>query len=331
MVDGSPVSFETSDARLDANGESFASAFLIPALAIGARLHVDAPLSRAWLEGARRSLPLLGHWWSLPALMPSGRTIASSDPPPAPGVGLCFSLGIDSFHTLCCCNQGITHLVSVIGYDIGVDDVARAASFEAEVRAVAAALGIEAIIVRTDLRDHPVFAVPSWERTHGAALAAVGHLLRGCFGKLDISSSWARVHERPWGSHWDLDSNWGSESLAVVHVGAELRRRDKVREVGRKPLARRYLRVCWEHRTAEANCSACQKCLRTMLLLEADGALAGHERFDRDRLVENLDRLEPLDLDRYGTLWEEIGELDLPPETAAAVGRLMARSRSARP
>ena len=63
-------------------------------------------------------------------------------------------------------------------------------------------------MVRSDLRSHPGFASVSWEDTHGAALAAVGHALHRTIGTLVIPPSYAASRLVPWGSRPDLDPRW---------------------------------------------------------------------------------------------------------------------------
>jgi hypothetical protein len=141
---------------------------------------------------------------------------------------------------------------------------------------VAAELGLPAIVLRTNVREHPSFAAVSWERTHGGALAAIGHLLSRSFGTLLISATFARGEGRPWGSHHELDPCWSSSRLRIVHVGDDVRRIRKLAQLADEPIAQRFLRVCWEHRTDGLNCSRCDKCLITMVVLHRAGRL---ERF----------------------------------------------------
>ena len=109
-----------------------------------------------------------------------------------------------------------------------------------------------------------------------------------------MSSSIANDDDSPWGSHWKLDPLWSSSRLEVVYFGADHRRAEKVVAIAREPLARQYLRVCWEHRDARANCSKCEKCIRTRLVLASVGALDDFPVFDgMASLARDLDALTP--------------------------------------
>jgi hypothetical protein len=156
------------------------------------------------------------------------------------------------------------------------------------VRDVAGATGAQAVILRTNLREHPLVAGINWERAHGGALAAAGHLIGRAVGSLAISSGLHRADARPWGSHWELDPLWSSSSLRVRHVGDDLWHITNTRQLADDPLAQRHLRVCWERHTAELNCAHCDKCLITMAVLDDEGALERFEGFHggREALAE---------------------------------------------
>ncbi|MGH9766701.1 MAG: hypothetical protein ACREAB_04635, partial [Blastocatellia bacterium] len=238
---------------------------------------------------------------------------------------LCFSGGVDSFHTLLSSGHTIHYLVFVIGFDVAMDDRVRFEAFEQSLRAVAAAVGARPIVVRTNLREHPAFAPVSWERTHGGALAAVGHLLSGAAGQLIISASQTHGQTTPWGSHWRTDRFWSSEKLQIVTVGGELHRYDKLREFAGEPLARDHLRVCWENRAPSGNCSRCEKCVRTRLVLADCGELDKYSVFDgADSLPEDVNAL-PHSNGIKLTYWALLKSSRLDRRMKRAIRRLVAR------
>jgi len=57
-----------------------------------------------------------------------------------------------------------------------------------------------------------------------------------------------------------------------VHGDAVLRM-EKLREIAQDDLAMRYLRVCHERVEGAYNCSRCEKCLRTMTVMQGLGVL----------------------------------------------------------
>ena len=294
LVDGEPLWFESADVALHPSPEAFASAMLIPAIARGETLTVEESLSATWLSNVSELFPVFREWWDYAELPPQPAGVRSSEVARSNSTALCFSGGVDSFYTLLRSGHTINHLVFVIGFDMKLDDLTRFEAFEPSLRAAAAATGAKPVVIRSNIREHPAFAPVSWERTHGGAMAAIGHLLSGEVGRLLVSSSRVYADNTPWGSSWRTDKFWSSERLEVVHAGAELHRSDKLREIIGEPLVRQHLRVCWENRSPSGNCGRCEKCVRTRLALLEVGELANFPIFDgEESLARHIDALPP--------------------------------------
>ena len=280
LADGQAVFFESDDAPLQASPEGFASAFLLPAAARRRRLAVEAPLDGPWLEGAARWREVVRSWWGYRASPP--RAAGAPPRPRRHGVetALLFSGGVDSFHTLLCEESEPSLLVYVQGFDRALDDDALLPPIRAMLADVAAARGALAVILRTNLRAHPAFACVTWERTHGGALACVGHVLGPAVGRLLISATFAGADAPPWGSHARLDTHLSSSGLAIAHAGTDRRRSAKLVRLADEPLVQKHLRVCWASTGPTYNCSRCDKCLVTMLVLREAGRLADFAVFE---------------------------------------------------
>lgn len=328
-VDGFPLFFESSDADLFPSAEAFAGAFVLPALHFGRNLLVSDAVEADWVENVGKLAEIFYRWWDYP---PASPVVASQTGPETavPSTGACFSGGVDSFYTQLRGAQRSDHLVFVHGFDIDADDTARAAAFEPNLRRVAAELGKCAVIVRTNLRRHPLYQRLSWERTHGAALAAAGHVLCGTMGSLVIPSSYAYGEDAPpWGSHWETDPLWSSSRMKIIHDDATFHRRAKLRAIAHEPILHENLRVCWENLSASGNCSRCEKCVRTMTVLAGCGVLERFSSFDRSvSLPTRLDAL-PAVPSHLLYVYEAFQKDDLPADVKAAVNRLVARARRA--
>jgi hypothetical protein len=87
----------------------------------------------------------------------------------------------------------------------------------------------------------------------------------------------------PCGSHPETDPLWSNEQLTFVHYGTNARRLDKLKVLADHPLVMRHLRVCWKNAGRQHNCCRCEKCMRTMLMLETFGKLAPFEAFPSRR------------------------------------------------
>jgi hypothetical protein len=332
-----PLWFESADLELAAVTEAFGSALLIPALHQAERLRLVGSVSREWVENISRMLPILAEWWDYPEfeprVSPDGTPGETKSAPPGEETALCFTGGVDSFYSLLRGGINARLLVFIHGYDINLEDEARLAAFRPALEAAAGATGARPALLRTNLRRHPVFDACSWERTHGGALAAVGHLLTGEINRLLISATLVKDDQRPWGSHSRIDHLWSSDRLRVEQCGAERWRHDKLRAIMDEPLVREHLRVCWENRSPAGNCSNCDKCVMTMVVLAQAGRLAHFRvfaagdpsRYDRE-LAARLDELpRTIYVRTYALLLED----GLDRRVAGAVRRLLDRSLGA--
>lgn len=347
-IDGSPVEVHCTDLPLLASPEAWCTAFALPAARAGAVLAVDEPVDARWLAGARRNATEAATWWGGgPLHLEASRarrrrrtgTRAGHEQRDRDLAGaataLCFTGGVDSFHTLLADVTRPTHLLFVIGFDVDLDDAERARSVEAAVRDTADRCGLGAVIVRTDLRHHPRFAALSWEHTHGAALAAVGLLLAPGVRTLVIPPSYAAHRLVPWGSHPELDPRWSVPGrLEVQHADATGTRSDRVRAIAQHPLVHEHLRVCWQNVDRALNCGRCEKCVRTMAMLAAAGSLDRCRTLpDRRHLIGAIDGLAPL-APGTAVMWDDLRSAsaashELSPEEESAIDRLLARSAAA--
>jgi hypothetical protein len=186
----------------------------------------------------------------------------------AKGVACLFTSGVDSSFTLQQRRSDITLLVS--------------ATFDADLPATIrfnegqnSAFGLENIVVPTNILEAlPEYALAWSYLTHGPTLAGIVHLFGRGLGKVYLSSTHAFGELMPWGSHPLTDPLYSSRALEVVHFGATYSRFDKVQAIASDDLILRNMRVCGqppEVRGQRANCSRCQKCLRTMAALDVCG------------------------------------------------------------
>jgi hypothetical protein len=327
IVAGAPLWFESPDAPLHCSPEAFATLMFIPALMAHAQLRSAALLDADWLASTQAVPGMLHDWWGYPDAYPVAATRAEgADHSPSARRALMFSGGVDSMYEFLRSMQEIDALVFVHGFDIDIEDRHRADAFEKSVRCLASQTGKQAIVLRTNARRHRVFRNFDWERTHGAALAAAGHVLSGDVGRLRIASSWPYSEPEPWGTRWDLDPLWSSAKLRIEHADASLTRQEKIAAIAAEPLAHQHLRVCWQNLTAAGNCCRCTKCLRTMLSLKAHGMLDRFETFDRDAdLVARLDAVPSMSRKLRGRARAQVDELNEWPELRAALERLIER------
>jgi len=267
----SAITFEIdcADERRPALADFAVCAALPLAAQLGEDLHVDGIVSRPLLQNAEGLAEIYSLW--IDGASRIGVTAAEceeSRAPECPGRGLFFSCGVDSFYSWLKHRCSITHLISVQGFDIALDNPSLFEQVYVGTKAAAHGTNIVPVRVRTDLRQvsEPIL---SWEMYFGAALAAVAHAIGNPECLIASSHSWAEPV--PWGSSPLLDPLFSGSAVRIVHDGYEVSRLKKVRAIAGDELVRRHLRVCWRD-PVRYNCGHCEKCLRTRMELYLAGA-----------------------------------------------------------
>lgn len=262
--------------------DAFLPVGAITAAALGRDLHVTVPVSsdiaRATMSAIRVLAPWLGK--AVPRLYTSfaGHSGAGA-PPVARMTGLFFTRGIDSWCSFLRHEPRVAHLLYVDGVEPRSSPAARE-RIVGEVAATAERMGRGLIVIETDVR-RLLDPIVNWELAHGAVLAMAAYALEAVLDEVIIATSHPRGRERPWGTRWDLDPLWSTETVRFTSDGAELSRWEKTALVARSQAALDTLHVCWES-GGEGNCGRCRKCLLTMTALHGVGVLERCHRFDAE-------------------------------------------------
>lgn len=290
---------EVADAHAEALHSS-ADPFLIwmapVALQRREALQLTSPVDDELLAQVREIQRIWEHWF--PELAALG-----IETPDAPATGAevpadrprrtasFFTGGVDSFFTVLrhAAGEGtprterIDDLIFVHGFDVPLGRPVAADRVIGSVSELAADLGKEFVVVRTNLRES-CFQRTDWSRhSHGAALAGVAHALGMRYSRVLLAATAAYGDLKFWGSHALVDPMFRSSRVRVVHDGAAFVRVQKTEYIARAPIVRAHLRVCWRSETGD-NCGRCTKCYRTMLALESLGVLEACATFDRQTL-----------------------------------------------
>jgi len=255
--------------------EAMVAAGLLPAMSSSSRLTVVEPVSPRLLAALPVVQDIIRSWEQrYPAyeryqrVEIVARTRGSTAPAADRGVASFFTAGVDSFFTAVTHRDEIDALVYVCGFDVRPGNDALQQRVLDGVAAAADELGKPLVVVECDLRRFGD-RYASWGAYHGAALASVAHALAGRFHTIHIPATLTYAHLVPLGSHPLLDPLWSTETIEILHDGAQASRIDKLERIADEPAARRRLRVCWENRGGSYNCGRCEKCLRTMVALRA--------------------------------------------------------------
>lgn len=342
------VVFETeAEAAEDfeASPEAFAVICALQARRDGERrLRVEAPLCPQLRDGLDGALSIL-EWW-FPAVNRPTRIEAAGGfrvrRPPSPRAASLVSGGVDSIRLI----QDNRRLfppdhprslkdgLFLFGFSNrpdmprsaqenfverqrrSVEDVCRLARLRLlPVRVDLNVLGDDRLFVRT--------------QSHGARLAAIGHLFRS-LSTASIAASFFAADLFPWGSHPILDPLFGSSSLEVRHEGVWNRRIESVRAILDWPEILPFLMVCGEAPVDKSllNCGRCEKCVRTLLEFEAVGSPEAAKAFaPREITAADVERLaaEFWVNSYWRDLVEPLRERGRP-DLSVAAGRLADRS-----
>jgi hypothetical protein len=77
---------------------------------------------------------------------------------------------------------------------------------------------------------------------------------------------------KPHGSHPFTDPLWSSDSVEVIHDGAEFCKIERVMAIAQSDVVLDTLRVCFRH-LERYNCGRCEKCVLVALALHQAGTL----------------------------------------------------------
>lgn len=323
-------------AALAASADTTANPFLPLATLIAARtgedLRLEAPASPRLVAGARKAAAMFAEWWDYrpPEVDPAGGEEVA---PGGEGVGIMYSRGVDSGAVLVRSLRGqiperVTHLLSGDGIEWCYSrEIER--QIWADHERAAAELGLPLVRLTSNAREL-LRGMIGWPRSFGMAYIGAALALGPMLGNVVTGATQPLAGAAPRGSRWDLDPLWSTEGTAVRQDGAELDRIQRTAIVASHDVSVRWLKVCWQGRTA-GNCGRCLKCLRTMTALAAAGVLDHAELFDAPLTAEAIDAAEPEKLGvPLGSSIVESVPPDMPEIRAAWERKVAADARARR-
>jgi len=328
------IFFRSNDIELTKNTQVLLAVGLLPAMKTGSTLMADGVISQRLLNAIdsifdvllrQKRPPLPLRRVRIKNLIPE-----PAKPPKEKRVGMFFSAGVDSFYTFLKHQEEITDLIYIHGFDVALNNHARAKKMSDVIRKVGLQFGKRVIEVETNLRSMLRHYLP-WFYCQTFVFASVGHLLSPFFRKIYISATHTYAdYDRVFiGSHPLWDPLWGTEMLEFIHDGCEATRIDKVAMIAKSDAALHYLRVCFKELDSVDNCGWCEKCIRTMINLYIVGALDRCTIFAKELDTDRIAELMIPDLSAYILVEENLKALENRPEDRDlynAVHKAMKRS-----
>jgi len=302
------VYIETETAFADdivSHPHAFLVGSFIPAMHLGEqRLVIEGDICPVLLEGLQTAMAILSDWSGgglTPLSIEAGTLATARHQGRSRRAALFMSGGIDSLAALKLNRDRypkthpgyIKDCLLVHGFDIGgvIERGMKYHVFERAKQAmarIAADTQVALIPVYTNIR-HLCDERDLWlTRFFGAVLAAVAHAFDCRINLAYIGSSYDLPNLAPCGSHPLLDPEYSSHDLKIRHRDLEMPRIDKIRSVADWDVGLNNMRVCLANVKDRLNCGKCEKCVRTMLGLEAVGALKRMTSFEENHVSPDL-------------------------------------------
>lgn len=204
--------------------------------------------------------------------------VVEKAPNDANAAGLFFSAGVDAYYSLMMAKEGLRqeyaplkHLIYMQGLEAPLSRAV--GSKKDRIVAIGADLGYPVITGRTNLRE--VFDYEYMPYVCGPALAGVGLSLSRGLSEVRIATgtSYSADEFRGGSTGFLVDRLRSTEYLYIEKDGGEARRSEKVEFLVNYPCVLENLSVCIRNLGVWDNCGVCPKCVRTMITLQALGAL----------------------------------------------------------
>lgn len=201
--------------------------------------------------------------------------------------GTLFSGGVDAFATLIAHIKEKPTLITVWGADIHIDDTEGWQNVYQHILDTAQLFNLPFSIIKCNLKDflNPKTTCDLVRKSgddywhgfqHGIGLLGLSSPLafKNGIGKLYIASTYTAKDKVTCASHPTIDSQLRFCQTEIYHDQYEYTRQEKIKHICqfvKEENTNIKLRVCWDSRGG-SNCMKCEKCIRTILGLIAEGA-----------------------------------------------------------
>lgn len=204
----------------------------------------------------------------------------------------CFTGGVDAFYTPIKHQEEINDLLYVWGFDLPITEKNFYAKVKQHMSIVAQKFNKNIIFVKTNLGFEVTNKYASWgDYCYGPAIASVVLLMSSIYKVCLMPSCNDYSVLVPRGSHILINHLWGCDSVEFTYDGAESSRIEKVEYISDNSIVQEHLRVCYSSNN-EYNCCECEKCIRTMVSLEAIGKLNQVKTFRKPLVIEKISEIQ---------------------------------------
>jgi len=273
---------------------AFLVAFMSIAMKVGGTYKIDGEISQNLYNQMVTYQDIMTKWYPELSRVEIFAEKVSEDIVPAENKKKisCFTGGVDAFYSLIKNSEKIDNLLYVWGFDIPLNEENFYNEVQQHLSSAAADFGKEIVLVKTNLGFEVTNKYASWlHYCYGGAIASVVLLMSQQYELCFMPSCNDYSVLEPQGSHVLINHLWGCDGLRFVYDGAEASRVEKVNYIADNQVVQKHLRVCWRSKDAY-NCSECEKCIRTMVSLEAVNKLDKVTTFCKPLVVEDISKIK---------------------------------------
>lgn len=204
----------------------------------------------------------------------------------------CFTGGVDAFYTLIKHQEMIDDLLYVWGFDLPITENDFYQKVKKHMSIVAKKFNKNIVFVKTNLGFDVTNKYASWgDYCYGPAIASVILLMSSAYKLCFMPSCNDYSVLTPRGSHALINHLWNCDSVEFIYDGAESSRIEKVAYIADNKAVQEHLRVCYSSND-EYNCCECEKCIRTMVSLEAIDKLDHIKTFYKPLVIEKIGEIK---------------------------------------
>ena len=339
--------------------EALPEAFVLPGLPIAVwegerRVQIDGTLDEKLANGLRQASQLLNSWYDRCGNIEIEPTqgLRYSKPESQRRTVALMSGGVDALAMLAENRRrfplqhpnSIQTVLYAFGFSFldrphGNESSFMRARYEAQAKRLeklGKQIGFDVIRLDTNIRQLHPFRGAFYYAAHSGAflaplIASPGYLSNALIGSVGEQGT----TQVPHGSHPLLDIQYSTAAVQVSHMQAQVARLDKIRMIADWEPAFNTLQVChgwWTTSPREANCSRCEKCVRTMIGLLIAKGLHRFNTFQHNevtpKMVDNIKiqaRYDYLTMPEVIQGLQSIGREDLIQAIQAQITRLPTR------
>lgn len=252
-------------------------AAFISSLTTGEKLHIDYPVTGTALrqfDHYSRALRMLSPGrFEIPQVICSNIICPDTGNNKSEKKIVTLSGGIDSTYAAFSTklkDPAYTHCLLIKGFDYPLNNVAGFGELRLRVERIANEIGLQLIVVETNLRDE----ISHYGLQHTGALSCCLHLMAGAGfdggGYAADFTAMGDVLRAPWGNCMGIASTLTTDDFPIGYLGSEVGRTGKIKWLSeQRPVVFRYLSVCHKDKSIGGNCGKCEKCTRTRIGLMA--------------------------------------------------------------